>query len=42
VAGLGAERADGPMWLVEAIEAVLRDLDRQTGTSSDDWDTGDM
>ena len=34
--------ADGPMWLVEAIEAVLRDLDRQTGTSSDDWDTGDM
>jgi hypothetical protein len=41
VTGLGTDGADGPTWIVEAIEAVLRDLDRYTGTPSDDWDIVD-
>lgn len=37
IAGLGTNAADEPMWLVTAIEAVLADVDRMTGTDSTDW-----
>jgi hypothetical protein len=38
VVGLRTAGADGPMWILEAVEAVLRDLDRLTDTPSGDWD----
>jgi hypothetical protein len=41
VAGLGTGAEDPAMWIAEATRAVLRDLDRHTGTNSGDWDLGE-